>query len=154
MLSLTELENAATDAIRILQGLTEFSHARIAVAGEVALWRYLPQERRRRHIDFIIDIDSLPKPMKQKLLSLPGSPFVQEARGFFYNHGGNRVRVEITPKWQSSHMPAGALKIGNVQGGNLPYISRADLREFKGFYVQHGASVTRGYAGATDADLE
>ncbi|KAF6811253.1 hypothetical protein CSOJ01_05811 [Colletotrichum sojae] len=153
--------NAATDAIRILQGLTEFSHARVAVAGEVALWRYLPQERRRRpegvdsiiNIDFIIDIDSVPKTMKQKLLSLPGSPFVQEARGFFYNHGGNRVRVEITAAWQSSHMPAGALEIGNVQGGNLPYLSRADLKEYRNFYVKYGAEVTRGYAGAKDADL-
>ncbi|KAF6833935.1 hypothetical protein CPLU01_05230 [Colletotrichum plurivorum] len=117
MLSLTELENAATDVIRILQRLTEFSHTRIAFAGEVALWRYLPQERHRRALRFLS-----PVPCQ--------SPRV------------------------SSHTPAGALEIGNVQGGNLPYISRADLGQLRRFYVQYGSEVTRGYAGATDADLE
>ena len=40
-----ELETAATGVIRILQGIREFSDARIAVIGGLALWNYHPTGR-------------------------------------------------------------------------------------------------------------
>lgn len=45
MVSLDELETAAADVIRILKGISEYSNARVAIIGGLALWRYIPTGR-------------------------------------------------------------------------------------------------------------
>lgn len=53
-------------------------------------------------VDFIINIDSAPHGIKQKLLCLPNSPFVQQAQFFYYKQGTTLVQIDITPGWQVS----------------------------------------------------
>ena len=45
MPSRTQLETAAAGVIRILKGIGEYSNARIAIIGGLALWRYIPTGR-------------------------------------------------------------------------------------------------------------
>jgi hypothetical protein len=45
MTSISTLERAAADVISILKGIDEFSNARIAVIGGMALRKYLPNGR-------------------------------------------------------------------------------------------------------------
>ncbi|KAK1729322.1 uncharacterized protein BDZ83DRAFT_50569 [Colletotrichum acutatum] len=125
------LENAASEVISILKGIPEFSHARVAVIGGLALWKYVPTGRTTEDVDFIINIDSAPHGIKQKLLSLPNSPFVQQAQFFYYKQGTTLVQVDITPGWQSPYMPAAATEIGRIPHGSVPYISPTDLIVFK-----------------------
>ena len=40
-----QLEAAAADVIRILKGISEYSNARIAIIGGLALWKYIPVGR-------------------------------------------------------------------------------------------------------------
>lgn len=40
-----QLEAAASEVISVLKGIREFSNARIAVIGGLALWKYLPNGR-------------------------------------------------------------------------------------------------------------
>jgi hypothetical protein len=52
-------------------------------------------------VDFIINVANAPQGVKQKLLGLPNSPFVQLAQMFFYTmSNGTRVQIDITPEWQ------------------------------------------------------
>lgn len=41
----TQLETAAADVITLLKGIREYSNARIAVIGGLALWKYIPGGR-------------------------------------------------------------------------------------------------------------
>ena len=41
----TQLETAAADVIRILKGISEYSDAKIAIIGGLALWKYIPTGR-------------------------------------------------------------------------------------------------------------
>ncbi|KAF2459309.1 hypothetical protein BDY21DRAFT_337915 [Lineolata rhizophorae] len=132
MPSLNELETAAADVLNILKGIPEFSNARVAVIGGLALWKYIPTGRTTEDVDFIINMDSAPHGIKQKLLTLPNSPFVQLAQVFFYKiPGGPNVQLDITPEWQSPYMPAAAVKLKDIAANAIPYISPTDLIIFK-----------------------
>lgn len=103
MTSLSTLERAAADVISILKGIDEFSNARIAVIGGMALRKYLPNGRTTgsQDVDFIINVDSAPAGVKEKLLTLPNSPFSQQAQFFYYQiPEGSSVQIDITPGWQ------------------------------------------------------
>ncbi|KAJ9158524.1 hypothetical protein NKR19_g3245 [Coniochaeta hoffmannii] len=96
------LERAAADVIVILKGIAEYSEASIAVIGGLALWKYIQGGRGTQDVDFIISIDSAPHSVKNKLLALPNSPFIQQAQYFLYeDREGNYVQIDITPAWQS-----------------------------------------------------
>jgi hypothetical protein len=45
MPSRPQLETVAADVIRILKGMPEYSDARIAIIGGLALWKYIPTGR-------------------------------------------------------------------------------------------------------------
>jgi len=113
------LERAAADVIVILKGIAEYSEASIAVIGGLALWKYIQGGRGTQvpelhtpglrtsslhgfqDVDFIISIDSAPHSVKNKLLALPNSPFIQQAQYFLYeDREGNYVQIDITPAWQ------------------------------------------------------
>ncbi|EQB51598.1 hypothetical protein CGLO_08849 [Colletotrichum gloeosporioides Cg-14] len=126
-----QLEAAASEVISVLKGIREFSNARIAVIGGLALWKYLPNGRTTEDVDFIINIDSAPQGVKQRLLSLPNSPFIQQAQFFYYKHGSTYIQIDITPQWQSPYMPTAALEVRTVPNGVIPYISPSDLIVFK-----------------------
>ena len=46
-----QLERAAADVISILKGISEYSNAKIAVIGGLALWKYLPSGRTTEVLD-------------------------------------------------------------------------------------------------------
>ena len=50
----TQLEAAASDVIHILKGINEYSNARIAVIGGLALWKYIPTGRTTEVFNFHI----------------------------------------------------------------------------------------------------
>ncbi|KAG7285771.1 hypothetical protein NEMBOFW57_008065 [Staphylotrichum longicolle] len=109
------LERAAADVIVILKGIAEYSEASIAVIGGLALWKYMPGGRTTQDVDFIISIDSAPHSVKNKLLTLPNSPFIQQAQYFLYRDmDGNYIQIDITPAWQSPYLPAAAKKLKSV----------------------------------------
>jgi hypothetical protein len=41
----SELETAASDVIQILKGIPQFVSCKVAVIGELALWKYMPTGR-------------------------------------------------------------------------------------------------------------
>lgn len=117
--ALSRLEAAAGDVIQILKGINEFQAARIAVIGGLALLKYNPLGRTTevgslgymarpllradvfQDVDFIININSAPQGVKQKLLALPNSPFLEQAQFFFYRaKDGSYVQIDITAEWQ------------------------------------------------------
>lgn len=121
MSSRQELEAAAADVIKILKGIDEFKEASIAVIGGLALWKYIPYGRTTevcaaqlesipekadhgyQDVDFIINCANAPDGVKQKLLRLPDSPFVQYAELFYYkNPRGQQIQIDITPHSQVS----------------------------------------------------
>jgi hypothetical protein len=48
----TELERAAANVIGILKSISEYSEARIAIIGGLALWKYIPNGRTTQVIAF------------------------------------------------------------------------------------------------------
>ncbi|KAL9098448.1 MAG: hypothetical protein Q9163_005892 [Psora crenata] len=129
MPSRTRLETAAADVIRILKGISECSNARIAIIGGLAVWRYIPTGRTTEDI---VNIHNAPQGVKQRLLALPNSPFIQQAQFFYYKTpGGSHIQVDITPEWQSPYMPAAAVKPRDLPAGAIPWISETDLVVFK-----------------------
>ncbi|KAL9123826.1 MAG: hypothetical protein Q9217_006783 [Psora testacea] len=128
----TQLETAAADVIRILRGISEYSNARIAIIGGLALWRYIPTGRTTEDVDFIVNIANAPQAVKQRLLALPNSPFIQQAQFFYHKTpGGSHIQIDITPEWQSPYMPAAAVKLRDLPAGAIPWISETDLVVFK-----------------------
>ncbi|KIX02795.1 uncharacterized protein Z518_08737 [Rhinocladiella mackenziei CBS 650.93] len=127
-----QLETAAADVIGILKDVSEYSDARVAVIGGLALWKYIPNGRTTEDIDFIVNIGNAPQRVKQRLLALPNSPFVQQAQFFYYKTpSGPHIQIDITPQWQSPYMPATAAKLRDLTAGAIPYISATDLVVFK-----------------------
>lgn len=52
-------------------------------------------------VDFIITVDGTPQSVKNKLLALPNSPFVEQAQYYYYKDPqGNYIQTDITPAWQ------------------------------------------------------
>ncbi|KAI9652038.1 MAG: hypothetical protein M1829_001975 [Trizodia sp. TS-e1964] len=129
---LSELNNAAANVISILKSIPEYSSARVAVIGGLAVWNYLQRGRTTEDVDLIVNIESAPSSVKQKLLNLPSSPFMQQAQYFYYkNPYGSYIQVDITPGWQSPYMPAAAERLDRIPNGTAPCISQTDLIIFK-----------------------
>ncbi|OIW30824.1 hypothetical protein CONLIGDRAFT_679579 [Coniochaeta ligniaria NRRL 30616] len=129
---LDRLKRAAAEIVAILGQIAEYSDARIAVIGGLAVWKYFPLGRETQDIDFIINIDSAPKSVKTKLLALHNSPFIQQADYFLYNdHQGDPIQVDLTPAFQSPYLPAAAQRLDSIPAGSVPYISPTDLLMFK-----------------------
>ncbi|KAM5464235.1 hypothetical protein MauCBS54593_007054 [Microsporum audouinii] len=151
-----ELEDTARTAISYLKQNQEFSNAKIALIGGVALWKHLPGGRSTEDVDFMITVSGAPQAVKSKLLQLPNSPFAEFAQLFVYNHpGGKKIQVDFTPDWQvclthysskytrtvlniltlnyskSAFVPAAATPISMVNPDALPYISPQDLLALK-----------------------
>ncbi|KAG6092830.1 hypothetical protein E4U14_000525, partial [Claviceps sp. LM454 group G7] len=91
------LHQTAADVIAILKTIPEFRDSKIAVIGGLALWKYISKGRTTEDVDFIVNIDSAPHGVKNRLLALENSPFVQIAQTFFYQGlNGRRVQVDVT----------------------------------------------------------
>ncbi|KAM3427382.1 hypothetical protein NHJ13734_009005 [Beauveria thailandica] len=127
-----ELEAAAQAVIAALKTMPEFSGAKILVIGGLGLWKYLRQYRTTEDVDFLITVQGAPKAVKDKLLTMPSSPFQQRAQDFVFKApNGKQIKIDMTPDWQSPYIPPAALPISDVRPGFLPYISELDLLVFK-----------------------
>ncbi|XMA13751.1 hypothetical protein WAI453_006542 [Rhynchosporium graminicola] len=132
MPTLAELNSAASEVITILKGISEYSNARVAVIGGLALWNYLQNGRTTEDVDLIISIDTAPGSVKQRLLSLPNTRFVTQAQYFYYqNPFGKHIQIDITPGWQSPYIPSEAQALSQIPAGHVPFISQIDLLIFK-----------------------
>ncbi|KAF4627030.1 hypothetical protein G7Y89_g11129 [Cudoniella acicularis] len=130
--TLTELETAASDVIQILKTVPEFASARVAVIGGLALWKYMPRGRTTEDVDLIINLDNAPNGVKNILLSLYSTVFVQRAQYFFYKSpNGNLIQIDICASWQSPYLPPAAKVVSTIVDGVVPYISPVDLIVFK-----------------------
>ncbi|PLN83717.1 hypothetical protein BDW42DRAFT_192151 [Aspergillus taichungensis] len=97
----TDLEQAASAVILILQTMPEFADAKIAIIGGLSLWKYISHFRSTEDVDFLITVQGAPHAVKEKLLALPETPFEQHAQLFFYvGLAGKAVQIDITPSWQ------------------------------------------------------
>jgi hypothetical protein len=54
MPTLAELNRAASEVIIILKGITDYSNARVAVIGGLALWNYVQNGRTTEVIDYAV----------------------------------------------------------------------------------------------------
>jgi hypothetical protein len=54
MPTLAELNRAAAEVITILKGITDYSDARVAVIGGLALWNYVQNGRTTDVIDYAV----------------------------------------------------------------------------------------------------
>ncbi|MCJ1401157.1 hypothetical protein MMC11_004369 [Xylographa trunciseda] len=124
----TQLETAAADVIRILKGISEYSNARIAIIGGLALWKYIPAGRTTEDVNFIVNIGNAPQGVKETLLALPNSPF-------------------------SPYMPAAAAELRDLPAGAIPYISATDLVVFKMNSCGLRAQTSKKRTDAADAQV-
>ncbi|RYP93022.1 hypothetical protein DL770_000896 [Monosporascus sp. CRB-9-2] len=124
-----ELECAASDVIRTVRRMPDLGNVKLAIIGGLALWHYLPRGRTTDNINFITNISTSPSSLKKKLLQLPDSPFVQRAQIVFYVSpgSGREIQVDISPEWLAPYLPEAARRVRNIQDGELPYVSLADL---------------------------
>ncbi|KAG5951266.1 hypothetical protein E4U57_006999 [Claviceps arundinis] len=147
------LHQTAADVIAILKTIPEFRDSKIAVIGGLALWKYLSDGRTTEDVDFIVNIESAPHGVKNRLLALENSPFVQIAQTFFYQGlNGRRVQVDVTHRDSSPYLPEAAIRIKDVQQGEVPYISVLDLIIFKIFSCGMRAQAKKRLLDATDAE--
>ena len=54
MPTLAELNRAASEVITILKGITDYSNAKIAVIGGLALWNYVQNGRTTEVIGYVV----------------------------------------------------------------------------------------------------
>jgi len=57
MLTRSELNRAAAEVISILNGITDYSNAKVAVIGGLALWNYVQNGRATEVIDYAVLAD-------------------------------------------------------------------------------------------------
>lgn len=91
--------------------------------------------------------------MKQELLAITNTPFVQRAQFFYYKtRDGSLIQIDICQEWQSPYMPIAATKLKDIPAGAIPYISAVDLIVFKIHSCGSRAQVTKKRTDATDAE--
>ncbi|KAF6807449.1 hypothetical protein CSOJ01_08178 [Colletotrichum sojae] len=150
--TLNELESAAVQVIIVLKGMSEFSQARIAVIGGLALWKYMPQGGTTEDVDLFNNIDSAPHGVKSKLLNLPNSPFVQQAQFFFLKHGSTLIQIDLTPAWQVIPVHAGR-RIGDQAraGRSHPVHFACRPHRFQNTLLRFAAHAAKKRQDAADA---
>jgi len=130
--SRNELESAASDVIQILKSVPDFASARVAVFGGLALWKYVPEGRTTDDVDLVVNLQSAPAGVKNRLLSLYPNTFEQRAQFFYYKlPSGKLIQIDICADWQSPYLPQAARVISTIANGTVPYISAVDLIVFK-----------------------
>ncbi|RMD39644.1 hypothetical protein DV735_g5480, partial [Chaetothyriales sp. CBS 134920] len=153
MSSQEELEAIASRVISILKTINEYKDARVVIIGGLAVWKYPPDGRTTKDVDFMVNISNAPRGVKDKLLALPDSPFIQQAQLFYYKStGGSLIQIDITPEGLSPYMPAAAIKLRDLQPGIVPYISATDLVVFKVYSCGLRAERTKRRTDASDAE--
>ncbi|GAW15476.1 hypothetical protein ANO14919_048870 [Xylariales sp. No.14919] len=129
--SVADLEQAALSVLHLMRGVAGLTNMRLAVAGDLAVKKYLGEPRPCESIEFIITKAS-PSSVKKTLVSHPHGKkvIIEKGQSIFYRHqAGWVVEVKITPEWLCPYVPSSAQLLADIE--KLPYISLEDLVVFK-----------------------
>ncbi|KAI0542734.1 hypothetical protein GGR58DRAFT_496840 [Xylaria digitata] len=104
---------------------------RLALAGDLAVKKYLEDPRPCESIEFIVTKAS-PSFVKKTLLSHTHGKkiLVEKGQSLFYRHrAGWAAEIKITPEWLCPFFPSSAQLLADIE--ELPYVSLEDLLIFK-----------------------
>ncbi|KAF7512465.1 hypothetical protein GJ744_001400 [Endocarpon pusillum] len=125
-----ELQECVQDVITYLKRLDapNIGQTRILVIGGVALCKYL-RNRTTKDADFWINLKNAPKSVKERLVAIPNSPFIQQADFFRYIHpqSGKRIQVDFVADWMAPHLENKAVPLGSLSSGTIPWLNETDL---------------------------
>ncbi|KAI1111879.1 hypothetical protein F5Y14DRAFT_423913 [Nemania sp. NC0429] len=127
--SIADLEQAALSVVRLMQGVPGFTNIRLAVAGDLAVKKYLARPGLCESIEFIITKSASPSLVKKTLLAYGEGVIIERAQKIFYRHStGWAVEIKITPEWLCPYLPSSVELVGDIK--ILPYLSLTDLFVF------------------------
>ncbi|KEY74906.1 hypothetical protein S7711_01264 [Stachybotrys chartarum IBT 7711] len=126
-----QLEQAALHILRLICDVAHLENTTVAIIGDLAVCKYLPNHSFISSIDFIISKSSSPARVTKDLLGHPMSPLVDKSGDVYYQHpSGWEVEVKLIPDWVCPYLPTAARPAGQDPSA-LPYISLEDLIVFK-----------------------
>ncbi|KAM5347226.1 hypothetical protein ACJ41O_010231 [Fusarium nematophilum] len=127
VLGFAQLEQAALHIVRLIADTPGLENTRLAVIGDLAIWKYLPKHDRIGSIDIVISKSSSPGRVRKEIVGHPITPLVEKSGAVIYRHtAGWEIEVKLIPDWLCSYLPAAARPVkDNVN--SLPYASLQDL---------------------------
>lgn len=131
-LTVAQVEQAAFHIIRLIRNTRGLENTRLAVIGDLAVCKHLPQYdiRRITSIDLIVSKSSSPGRVKKEIVGHPMSPLVEKSGTVFYRHtSGWEMEVKLIPDWLCPYLPDSAQPVRD-DIDTLPYLSREDLFVF------------------------
>ncbi|KAK7422845.1 hypothetical protein QQX98_001412 [Neonectria punicea] len=130
-LSFVQLEQAALHVLHLIRNTRGLENTRLAVMGDLAVCKYLPQHGRVASIDLVISRCSSPGRVREGIVGHPMSPLVEKSGAVLYRHtSGWEMEVKLIPDWLCPYLPAAARPI-REDTETLPYVSLEDLFVFK-----------------------
>ncbi|KAI1350655.1 hypothetical protein F5Y01DRAFT_315513 [Xylaria sp. FL0043] len=126
-----ECENAVCNVIQIIKQIPELVDTRLAVVGDLALWRYLPDNRVATSIDVVTNSLAVGF-LKRKLVNHPNSPFTLKKEVLWYcSPTGRDIPINMSSQWGSHTLPRPEHLVHGLPYGEVPYVSLEDLALFK-----------------------
>ncbi|KAF4471616.1 hypothetical protein FALBO_1473 [Fusarium albosuccineum] len=133
LLSFAQLEQAALYIIRLVADIPGLENTRLAIIGDLAVAKYLPDHVRAASIDLVISKSSSPGRVRKEIVGHPITPLIEKSGAVFYKHTkGWEIEVKIIPDWLCPYLPDSAMRVKDVKGeASLPYTSLEDMIIFK-----------------------
>ncbi|CAM1505996.1 Fc.00g116330.m01.CDS01 [Cosmosporella sp. VM-42] len=130
-LNFTQLEQAAFHILHLIRNTNGLQNTRLAIIGDLAVRKYLPQQVLVASIDFVISKSSSPGRVKKEIVGHPMSPLAEKSGSIFYQHSsGWELEVRLIPDWLCPYLPTSARPVrDDIE--ILPYVSLEDLLVFK-----------------------
>ncbi|RSL94943.1 hypothetical protein CDV31_014118 [Fusarium ambrosium] len=133
LLTFAQLEQAALYVVRLIADIPGLENTRLAIIGDLAVTKYLPNHGRPASIDLVISKSSSPGRVRKEIVGHPITPLIEKSGAVFYRHtSGWEIEVKLIPDWLCPYLPASARRVRDVTGeATLPYTSLQDLIVFK-----------------------
>ncbi|KAI9150122.1 hypothetical protein HJFPF1_09877 [Paramyrothecium foliicola] len=126
-----QFEQAALHILRLISDTPGLENTKLAVVGDLALRKYVPECERTNSIDFVISKSSSPGRVRKEIVGHPMSPLTERSGVvYFRSPNGWEVEVKLIPDWLCPYLPAAARAVRD-DIKTLPYISLHDLIVFK-----------------------
>ncbi|KAF3766174.1 hypothetical protein M406DRAFT_232419, partial [Cryphonectria parasitica EP155] len=134
-----DLEKATCCLLQIIKDTPELDkNTKVAIAGDMAVQKYLPNSRQQfgagQSIDLITNSGTSASLLRKKLLHHPMSPLTESSdRLLYYQTRSAGIEVRITPEMLCPFLPGAAKLVHEITPSpdQLPYISLNDLIVFK-----------------------
>ncbi|ROW08588.1 hypothetical protein VPNG_06236 [Cytospora leucostoma] len=150
-MALADMEAAACCIIRIIKDTPDLRNTKLAIAGDMAIRKHLPeygQQNAGKSIDLIVNSSTSASLLRKKLLQHPMSPFIESSQLLYYQASppasplsssptssgrAQAIEVRITPEMLCPFLPSAAKPAHEIEPtpDHLPYISLVDLVVFK-----------------------